>query len=330
MTRLAAALLAAVACAALAGDLPGGLRTERDLRGVYRAALCERADMTTAACARDLRTYAAEVPGTRPPAADPARYRLLFVPGFLASCFPGVHSFADVVAVARKLGYAADILAVGGRNGVAANARIVAEQIDRLPKDGRRIVLVGHSKGAVEALQVLVDRPDLAAQVAGVLTVAGALQGSPLAEELEGLYRITLGMIPFTHCDRGEGTPVADLTVKTRADWWAREHSALRTPVYSLVALPALDRLSPAMVLPYFRLAYYSRDNDGQLLVRDQVAPGGHLLGVVNADHLTIGIPFPGDAWVFVFADVPFARAQVFLAAIDVIANDADRQLAGR
>lgn len=322
MKRLSAALVLLAAGAALAGDLPDGLRTERDLRGAYRSALCERADVPPAACARDLRTYAGEAPGMRPPAADPTRYRLLFVPGFLAACFAGVHSFADVIEAARKEGYAADILAVGGRNGVAANARLIAQQIDRLPADGRRIVLVGHSKGAAEALQVLAERSDLAPRVAAVLSIAGALQGSPLAEELDTVYGATLGILPFANCDRGDGTPVADLTPKARAQWWSTVAPQLRTPLYSLVALPDLDRLSPSMVIPYASLARFSRDNDGMLLARDQVGPGGRLLGVVNADHLTAGIPYPGDAWVLVFAAVPFARAQVILAAIDVIANE--------
>jgi hypothetical protein len=321
MKRAIAIVAAALAGIGSAADLPAGLSQASDLRGTYRAALCQRPDMGAEACARTLRTYAGEVPAARPPPADPARYRLLFVPGFLASCFPGIHSFADVIEAARGKGYAADILAVGGRNGVAANARLIAQQIERLPDDGRRIVLIGHSKGAADALQVVVERPDLAARIDAVLTVSGALLGSPLAEKLDALYQVTLGVFPFSACDRGEGAPVTDLTLKSRADWWAGPGGALRTPVYSIVALPDLDRLSPAMALPWFRLAVESRANDGQLLVRDQVSAGGHLLGVVNADHLTVGIPFPGNAYLFVFRDVAFARPQVILAAIDVIAS---------
>jgi pimeloyl-ACP methyl ester carboxylesterase len=306
---------------AYATALPEGLSTERDLRGVYRAAFCGRADIAADVCGRTLLSFDGESPAARPRPANPARYRLLFIPGFLASCFPGIHSFADIVEVARAQGFAADVLAVGGRNGVIANARLVAEQIDRLPDDGRRIVLVGHSKGAAEALEVLIQRPDLARNVAGVLTLAGALQGSPLAENLHNAYDVTLGALPFTSCDRGEGNPVVDLMLTSRREWWASVAPQLRTPVYSLVTLPDLDRLSPGLVTPYFLLSRYSRDNDGMLLARDQVAPGGNLLGVVNADHLTIGIPYPGNAWVFIFAAVSFPRPQMVLAAVDVIAS---------
>lgn len=311
-----------LATSAFADDaaLPAGLATERDLRGIYRAALCGRADLAPDMCARALRKYSGEATASAPRATDPARYRLMFVPGFLASCFPGIHSFADVVETARKEGFAAEVLAVGGRNGITANARLIAEQIDRLPADGRRLVLVGHSKGAADLLEMLALRPDIATRVTGLLTVGGALQGSPLADDLYGAYGMTLGLYPFSGCARGDGDPVSDLMPDTRREWWARVGPQLRTPVYSLVSLPDLDRLSMSLTLPYARLAILSPDNDGMLLVKDQVAPGGQLLGVVNADHLTVGIPFPGAAWVLLFSAAPFPRPQVILAAVDVMA----------
>src|SRR5690349_12768136 len=195
MTRwlVLAASLALAACAGmekLPGAPPGS-----DLSGAYSAALCAR--LSDDQCASSLRGLDGVAAAPAPPPADGSRYRLLFVPGFMASCFRGIHSFADVVVAARSQGYAADVLAVGGRNGVPANAKLIAEQIERLPEDGRRIILVGHSKGADDALQMLVDRPDLATRVVAVLSVAGALNGSPHADELRGLYMATLATYPF-------------------------------------------------------------------------------------------------------------------------------------
>ncbi len=73
------------------------------------------------------------------------------------------------------------------------------------------------------------------------------------------------------------------------------------------------------LVLPHALLASRSRYNDGMLLARDQVPPGGRLLGVVDADHLTAAIPYPGGLpWALWFSDAPFPRADVILAAVDV------------
>jgi hypothetical protein len=311
-------LIAALALAALAAHAD-------DLRGAYRAALCSRPDMSAEECGLTLRETDGVPPASAPPRADASRYRLLFVPGFLASCFPGIHSFADVVEEARREGFAADVLAVGGRNGVPENAKLIAEQVQRVPDDGRRIILVGHSKGANDALEMVAMRPDLATRVAAVLSVAGALNGSPHADDLRGAYRLTLADWPFSSCALGEGDPVRDLTPEARRAWWTTTGASLRTPVFSLAALPDLDRLSPALLAPYLALSRFSHDNDGMLLSRNELAPRGHLLGFVNADHLAVAIPYPGNRYVLVFTATPFARAQVFLAAIDVIAQQVER-----
>ena len=321
---IAGALLALVGCIAcgqaLADPLPAGLTSDHDLRGAYRAALCGRPDMPAADCETALRTYTGEVPAPRPPAADAARYRLGFVPGFMASCFPSIHTFGDAADAARRVGYAVDVVDVGGRNGIAANARFLAEHLERTPADGRRIILVAPSKGADDSLQMLATRPDLAARVDALLTVSGALQGSPLADDLHFMYGVTFGVLPFESCDRGEGDAVADLQPQARRLWWQRMGSSLRTPIYSIVSLPDFDRLSPSLVLPYLTLSRVAPDNDGMLPVHSQLVPSARLLGVVNADHLKVAIPHPGVLWLLAFSPAYFPRPQVVLAAVDVIA----------
>ena len=326
MTSRVASVLALVL--ALAGcaspglaPLPEGVATDADLRGQYRAALCTRPAMTGDACAGVLRTYEGEVAAARPPRADPAKYRLLFVPGFLASCFPGIHSFADVIATAREAGFAADALAVGGRNGIEANGAIIAQQVERLAaNDARRIILVGHSKGADDILDALARHPALATRVDAVLAVAGALEGSPLASDLGALYDATLAWMPLPGCERGQGDPVADLTADARDAWWKRNGAALRTPVYAIVTRPDVSRLGASLWGPYARLSSLTADNDGMLRTRDQVVRSTRLLGVVNADHLSVAIPHPGILYLLVFNPTPFPRPDVTLAAIDVIA----------
>ena len=265
--------------------------------------------------------FAGEVPAVAPPPALAARYRLLFVPGFLASCFTSIHTFADAIAAAREAGFAVDELRAGGRDSVAANARGLADQIARLPPDGRRLIVIAHSKGAADALEMIVQRPGLAARIDAVVGVAGAFGGSPLADSLALAYRATFGAFPFSSCAEGEGDPMADLEPARRRAWWNAHGQAIRVPVYALVSVPTPDRLSAMLLLPQALLAAHSRYNDGMLLAADQLAPNGRLLGVVNADHVSAAIPYPpGLPWVLWFTTAPFPRADVVLAAIDVVA----------
>ena len=264
----------------------------RDLRGPYRAALCARTGAADK-CASALHRFAGETEGARPAAATPSSYRLLFVPGFLASCFPGIASFSDVVAEARREGFDARVLSVGGRNSIAANAKMIAEQIERMPDDGRRIVIIGHSKGATDALEMIVRRPDLASRVVALIGVAGAFNGSPLADRLRGVYDLAIASNPLLTCAAAQGDALDDLRPQTRRDWWAAHRAGVRVPLYSLVAVPDPDRVSPLLALLHMQLGAASPWNDGQLIALDQIPPGGNLLGFINADHLTAGVPRP-------------------------------------
>lgn len=330
MKRVAGWLACVLLCTGCATDplperdvtppLPPALAAARDLRGPFRAAFCAR----EAACEDTLYRFGGEREAPRPPVADASRFRLLFVPGFLASCFPDIHSFGDVMVAARDEGFAVDFLDVEGRSGVAANARTLAQRIAALPADGRRYIIVGHSKGAVDALQMLVDEPAIAQRTVALIAVAGALQGSPLADRLDGLYGVTFGAFPFSACSKGEGTPVLDLQREARAAWWAVHGSALTVPVYSLVSVPEMTRLAPTLYTPFLALSRITRYNDGMLLASGQVAPAGALLGVMDADHLSIGIPRPTALpHVLWFSPVPFPRTAAILSAIDVVAAEA-------
>lgn len=330
MTRARGWLAAVLLCTGCATEplpapdeappLPPALAAARDLRGPFRAAFCAR----EAVCADTLYRFAGEADAPRPPVADPSRLHLLFVPGFLASCFPDIHTFGDVMDAAKAQGFAVDFLDVEGRSGIAANARALAQRIAALPDDGRRFVIVAHSKGAVDALQMLVDEPRIAQRTVALVAVAGALQGSPLADRLDGLYGVTFGAFPFSACGKGEGTPVLDLQRAARAAWWSAHGSALTVPVYSLVSVPEMTRLAPTLYPSFLALTRMTRYNDGMLLAGGQVAPGGALLGVVDADHLSIGIPRPTALpHVLWFSPVPFPRTAAILAAIDVAAAEA-------
>lgn len=313
-------LVATTAYAAEPVGLPAGLEALRDLRAPFRAAFCAR--VTAAECATSLRAFNGESVASAPPAVDAGRYRVLFVPGFLASCFPGIHSFGDVIEAARAQGFAAQALAVGGRDGVAANARTLAGQVARIADDGKRLVFVAHSKGALDTLAMLGENPDIAARTDAVVTIAGAVRGSPLADTLRAAYALTLAPWPFSGCERGVGDPLDDLSPAGAARLWHTMAGTMQVPVYSLVALPDLGAMSPAVVPTWLRLKATAGDNDGMVAVRDQVLPGGALLGVANADHIRVAIPYPGSAYVMLISAQPFPRAALLFAALDTIAAD--------
>lgn len=297
----------------------------RDLRARYRAATCARLPPTGPACDDVLLRLPGEGPGAAPNAgADlPRRYRIAFVPGLFSECFDRVaRPFGDAQRALRQEGFAVDYFQVPGRGTSAGNARRLADHFAALDGDARPIILFAYSKGLSDALEFVVRYPAAAARIAAIVSVAGAANGSPLADHLNAAYRDWVAGFPLPGCDPGSGDEIHDLRRDVRLAWWRANRAAIRIPVFALVAAPRPERVSPGARATYDRLAQIDPRNDGKLLAQDQVVPGGYLLGYANADHWAVAIPLdealPGLS--FLFRDgVP--RPALVRAAIEVVAE---------
>jgi hypothetical protein len=303
-----------------------------DLRGMYRAVLCQRlaaapalgrepvmgCDQVLPDAGDETVPRAVPVPGG---AQLPARYRVLLVAGLFAECLGApTRPMTDVVQALQAAGFDAIRLQAAGRGSAAANADALAVQIGALDEDSRRFLVLAYSKGLVDVLEMAVRHPDLVPRIAAVISLAGAARGTPLADEHIESYRRWVAGLPMPGCDAGTGEELLDLSRTRRAQWWAKHGAALPLPVYTLVAAPAPGRISPLLQPNYRTLARTDPRNDGQLLWFDQIAPGSRLLGFINADHWAIANPLskslPMLAFLFV-DDVP--RADIVAAAIDVV-----------
>jgi hypothetical protein len=300
----------------------------RDLRAPYRAALCARlpADRN---CADVLLRFPGEAPVVAPtPAAINAseRYRIAFVPGLLADCVAKwLVPFSDAAQALREQGFDVHLMQIAGRADTEHNAAQLAQQIDALPQDGRRLIVFGYSKGLPDMLDLLLLHPQSRARIAAVVSYAGAVNGSPLADSYRGLYANVLAGLPMDGCAKGTGAELDALRRSVRLDWWQAhraELSATGVPFFSLVGAPRPEQVSPVLGLTYKELSRMDPRNDSQLLASDAVVPGGALLGYVNADHWAIAMPllqqFPSLYGVF-HDEVP--RAALVAAAIEVVAQ---------
>jgi hypothetical protein len=335
----------------------------RDLRGLFRQTLCGQPEVATPqACENLLRRIGTEpeapalspaggLSGTTmspsgasgastaltastastaptaptssaPPAA--AAYRIAIVPGLLAECLPPTaRPFADAVATLRGQGWTAIELLPGGRTTVAVNAERLARQIEDLPADDRPLVVFAYSKGLPDVLEVAVRHPRAGQHIAAIVSIAGSVNGSALAERYDTLYRTTLMRLPLPGCEQGDGDELDDLRREARVTWWQANRSRIGVPLYSIVALPRPDQVSPALALEHAALSRIDPMNDGQMLWTDAVAAPGALLGYVNADHWAIAMQLsdtlPLLAPMF-RDDVP--RAAVLRSAVQVVAQD--------
>jgi pimeloyl-ACP methyl ester carboxylesterase len=221
------------------------------------------------------------------------RYRVMIVPGFFNECF------ADIALPFEKSGellddprFKIDELIVRGLSSSDFNAEYIAATIDNLDLEGdEKLVLIGHSKGAVDILHYLVNYPNASQRIAAVVSVAGAINGSPIAARLSEIYAGLARYLVFGKCDAGDGGAMNSLQPAFRMSWLAANPLPESVHYFSLAACTRRDNINMLLKPGYDLLWIDSPRNDGLLLACDQIIPGGTLLGYANADHWSVALP---------------------------------------
>jgi pimeloyl-ACP methyl ester carboxylesterase len=304
-----------------------------DGRSRYRELFClELAgdpDFAQGDCASYLHQLTDEETYAGPRLAPPASldFKIVVVPGLFSDCVRDfVRAFETSGEALATAGVEMEYLDVSGRSGSDANARIIANYVGALElAPGQRLVLVGHSKGAADILHFLVLFPEQASRVSAVLSVAGAINGSPRADDAEEDYRDWLSGLELATCEAGDGLAMESLTRRYRMNWLANNPLPGSVRYYSLAAFVKQDDVSVNSMRGYRALAKIDPRNDGQLLFYDQVIPGASLLAYLNANHWATALPITETHPLvakMVVTNNRFPRNTMLKAALDYIALD--------
>ena len=228
----------------------------------------------------------------------PVPMQVLLVTGAFSECFgDDARPFGSAIGPLRAAGHRIDTIVVGGRSGTAHNARQIAAYLEAWPvRPGMPLVLLGYSKGTSDILQFLVDFPELAQRVDAVVSVAGSIGGSPLADNFDGLYAFLFSHLPSGHCPPGDGDVVQSLRTEVRDQWLRENELPVDVDYYSIAAFTTHERMARALVPSWEILLEYDRRNDGQLLVQDALIPGSTLLGYLNADHWAVALDIEDES----------------------------------
>jgi hypothetical protein len=173
------------------------------------------------------------------------------------------------------------------------NARIIRQAVMATPEPetGRRLVLLGYSKGTPDILEAITAFPDLQQRVAAVVSVAGAVGGSPLANYATQSMMNLLQYFPKAECGPGDGGALESLKPEVRKRWLANHSLPRSIRYYSIVTYPDEEHISSILKCPYKKLSQVDSRNDSQVIFYDQMIPGSVLLGYLNADHWAAAVP---------------------------------------
>lgn len=295
-----------------------------DQRGRFREIYCEVLELHGSKwpdyrpCDEALTRVANEPPGTGEPVyLGQSRQDLLalIVPGVGWECIEGWLGIDESVrSLIGAFGFEAELMKVDGLSSSANNARQIRDGIAALPEKyaNHKILLIGYSKGAPDILQAVVDHPEINDRVVAVLSAAGAIGGSPLANAADQKDLNIMLNFPGSTCSKGDGGALDSLLPSTRRAWLAEHPLPAGIAYYSLVTYPEPDRISSVLKGTYRKLSQVDGRNDSQVLYFDQVIPGSTLLGFINADHWALA--------------VPIARGHSFIGSTFVDQNDYPRE----
>lgn len=219
--------------------------------------------------------------------------QFLTVPGLGWDCLAGfVRPTESIPEHLMSQGYEEHELPVHGLGSTEENALVIKDQILGLgPGENRNLVLIGYSKGLPDILEALLQYPEIQPRIAAVVSVAGAVGGSPFAEKVSESTLNLLRKVPGSTCKPNEGNALEGLRASKRLAWLAAHALPKNIRFFSVVTFADRPQVSRILRSSYDKLARIDPRNDGQLIYYDQIIPGGELLAYLQADHWAVAIP---------------------------------------
>jgi hypothetical protein len=258
----------------------------------------------------------------------------LFIAGLGSDCIDQTSQaraqFTDYLA---RYGYRFETLRVSGISSSAYNARHIRDSLLAMPGHGdtRKLVIIGHSKGVVDTLEAIVTYPELQSRINAVVSLAGAVGGSPLADKAPETALSIVQNTPGLNCKNGDAGALESLRPSVRRDWLARHPLPATVAMYSVITLPEPERISAGLKPSYSILSKFDPRNDGNLLFYDQVVPGSSLLAYANADHWAIATDLGASPYALVrsLADrSDFPREELIEAILRFVEPDLNNRSA--
>ncbi len=258
------------------------------------------------------------------------KYKILIVPGVFSGCVESVApAFKEgQVHLKEKHGLTVEMLSIPNAS-TESNALLIAQYLKEHRKtDDRKYIAIGYSKGAPDLQVALANDPEAASAVAALITVAGAVGGSPIADILPGQADRFLKAYNVASCEGDISAALKSLQRSTRHAFES-SHPEPAVPSYSLAAVSDRTNTSKFMMENWLMMAVYGAKQDSQLTKDDTVIPGAAFLGAAKADHFAIALPFETSSDSSVrsaFDKNHFPRTALLEALIRYVTQDLEKK----
>jgi hypothetical protein len=218
------------------------------------------------------------------------RYQVLLVPGYLSDLNPD--HFADHMRWLASIGVEHKKLAIRSGHSVDINSAVIVAAIRASAKP---VILIAHSKGAVDTLDALLTEPSLRSKVAGWISLQGPYFGSPVADKLlDGTLLNPLFAAVILGFFGGTRDSALGLTTAASQAYYRARTPAIGQLLRDVpaVAFASIIESAPGanantvLYIPHEMLARDGIRNDGLVPLDSAVLPGMDFIKVSNVDHI--------------------------------------------
>jgi hypothetical protein len=224
-------------------------------------------------------------------------YRFLFVSGIFDDCVSGFLNFyQNEFKQLRQMGFNINKIPINGLSGNDYNAHLINQYLTDHPVEKNvKTILIGYSKGIDDILHFIVNYPEQVTTIHAITSLGGAVYGSVLSQDANGLFNLIAPLIPEFLCKPGDLKAVESLTLDKTQKWMDLHHLPESINYYSLVSFTKRSNITWILGASYDKLSQIDTRNDGQLIFYHQVIPGSKLLAYLNVDHWQLAFDIEND-----------------------------------
>jgi triacylglycerol lipase len=169
--------------------------------------------------------------------------------------------------------------------GVEHNAAIVRQAVLDAAKDGKQVVLIGHSKGGLDSAAALSMYPELKDKVRALVTIQSPYGGSPMAQDLLDNPLVRYGVGGAVEAIGGSVQAGEDLTYNSRMKFLAEHPMPKGIPTVCMASTTS-NPTSPLFATEEYMQQRYGVKSDGLVLPQDAFIPGSKSVTLHGLDHL--------------------------------------------
>lgn len=217
----------------------------------------------------------------------------LLVGGLFTNQYPG-YMDGNYKAL-EGAGLDARRVGINTEKSVEANAKTIRDAILAAAKDGKKVVLIGQSKGGVDATAALSLYPELETKVRAVVAIQAPYGGTPIASDLRNsrelgpVVKNVIGTVMH-----GDVRSLTDLSYEARRAFLTAHPYPSGVPTVSLATSRDSRKSIVDATASYLRQRY-GLASDGLVPQVDAEIPGSRVVRLNDMDHAESVIKgFPG------------------------------------